>query len=409
MLFYLYLIYIISFFSHLPARIPILGTIRFEVILGLLIIVLLLINKKKSGDNQSLRNDNTGKILNIFIIYILLTLPFVEWPGSVIFTNSINYIKIIVFYYFTRSIIDTERRFIIFIITFMAVQSFRIFEPLYLHITSGYWGSFASMANWEFMNRLSGSPYDWVNPNGLAFVITSVIPFYHYLCLKSSHRWKILYFIVMPTFLYALYLTGSRTGFLAFLLIIVGLFFKSEKKLLFVAATILVLIFTSYMGMDQSHRERYLSIISSNTSQSGSAQGRITGLIADIKVGLNRPIFGHGLGTSPEANANERGIPQRSHNLYAELFQEVGIIGLVIFIFFIVAIYSNIVLSLREVKTGSGKVKINFINSIHAIQVWLWMNILFSFASYGLSSYEWYLFAGLSSSMTNILSIRNKQ
>lgn len=30
------------------------------------------------------------------------------------------------------------------------------------------------------------------------------------------------------------------------------------------------------------------------------------------------------------------------------------------------------------------------------MQVWLLMNILFSFASYGLSSYEWYLFGGLS-------------
>ena len=32
----------------------------------------------------------------------------------------------------------------------------------------------------------------------------------------------------------------------------------------------------------------------------------------------------------------------------------------------------------------------------NAMVVWLLMNIFFSFASYGLSSYEWYLFAGLS-------------
>ena len=30
------------------------------------------------------------------------------------------------------------------------------------------------------------------------------------------------------------------------------------------------------------------------------------------------------------------------------------------------------------------------------MQIWLIMNFLFSFASYGLSSYEWYLFAGFS-------------
>ena len=31
-----------------------------------------------------------------------------------------------------------------------------------------------------------------------------------------------------------------------------------------------------------------------------------------------------------------------------------------------------------------------------AMEVWLLMNLLFSWASYGLSSYEWYLFGGLS-------------
>ena len=30
------------------------------------------------------------------------------------------------------------------------------------------------------MERLSGAPYDIVNPNGLAFIIVSVLPFYYY-------------------------------------------------------------------------------------------------------------------------------------------------------------------------------------------------------------------------------------
>ena len=33
---------------------------------------------------------------------------------------------------------------------------------------------------------------------------------------------------------------------------------------------------------------------------------------------------------------------------------------------------------------------------VNSMQVWLFMNLIFSFASYGLSSYEWYLFGGLS-------------
>jgi hypothetical protein len=41
------------------------------------------------------------------------------------------------------------------------------------------------------------------------------------------------------------------------------------------------------------------------------------------------------------------------------------------------------------------------------MQVWLVMNLVESFASYGLSSYEWYLFAGLSIVMQRIRSQQN--
>ncbi len=39
-----------------------------------------------------------------------------------------------------------------------------------------------------------------------------------------------------------------------------------------------------------------------------------------------------------------------------------------------------------------------------AMQVWLTMNILFSFVSYGLSSYLWYLFAGFSVVLSRLSS-----
>jgi hypothetical protein len=40
---------------------------------------------------------------------------------------------------------------------------------------------------------------------------------------------------------------------------------------------------------------------------------------------------------------------------------------------------------------------------VNALQVWLGMNILFSFSSYGLSGYAWYLIAGFSVAITRLL------
>lgn len=388
--FKLYLLFVISYFLRLPARISFLGDIRFDLILISFISISLILFRK---DNIKTEIDNTGKILKILILYIIVTLPLVKWPGSVLHTNSLNFIKAVIFFYFTVSLIDTEKKLKVFMITFIACQSFRVFEPLYLHITTGYWGSRASMENWEFMNRLAGSPHDVVNPNGLAFVITSIIPFYHYLCLSSSYKFRILYFAALPIFLYALVLTASRTGFVALLIILTGIFLKTRRKLVFaIIVGIFAITAISYMG--EIHKERYLSLVRDDVRGSTSTQRRIDGVISDFKVGLKRPIFGHGLGTSLEANANFGQRDIISHNLYLEILIELGIIGLIIFFFYIKSIIITLLSTVKNIKENLSNNNY-LLNFVHAMQIWFWMNIFFSLASYGLSSYEWYLFGGL--------------
>ena len=124
-------------------------------------------------------------------------------------------------------------------------------------------------------------------------------------------------------------------------------------------------------------------------------EGRIEGVKADFRVAFRRPLFGHGLGTAKGANYNFRGDAHLAHNLYAEVAQELGFGGLLIFLLLIKSIISNFMGALKEIKGRVGNNKFLF-ELNNAMQVWLGMNILFSFASYGLSSYEWYLFGGLS-------------
>ena len=140
----------------------------------------------------------------------------------------------------------------------------------------------------------------------------------------------------------------------------------------------------------------------SDTKNAATAEGRTEGVIRDFKVGLRRPLFGHGLGTSREANSNFADNDQPSHNLYTEIIEELGFVGLFLFIRLIKSIIDNYRES--EVVIKNMKISDQFLLSlIDAMQVWLFMNLLFSLASYGLSSYEWYLFAGLSVAVTRII------
>jgi O-antigen ligase len=394
----LYLLFIVSWFLHLPARFEVLGTVRIDLLLVALLIGVALVMRTTPIRGSA---PDVGRVLRVLIVYAILTIPFVEWPGSVIKFGLPNFIKAVVFFYFTVAFVRTKADLQKFMVVFLAVQSLRILEPLYLNLTQDYWGSQATMRNWESMHRLSGAPSDVINPNGLAFVICTVIPFLYYMA-GVSWKWRLAAMALVPVAIYALALTGSRSGIIGLLIVVLGIAMKTRKLASFALAAIIGfgILGTGFMFLSPELQDRYLSIIGKGEKNIQTAEDRLAGMTAQLEVAMRRPIVGHGLGTSAEANANftisgpYAGWEMPAHNLYLEVGQELGIIGVIIFLFFIKAIFSAFWRSRRLIGDRESG---GFLSRVtDAMQVWLAMNVVFSFASYGLSSYEWYLFAGLS-------------
>ncbi|HVY07549.1 MAG TPA: O-antigen ligase family protein, partial [Burkholderiales bacterium] len=318
-------------------------------------------------------------------------IPFVEWPGSAIRFGIEALIKAVVFYYFTIAFVDSESRLKRFLLVFVGCQLFRVMEPLYLHFTQGYWGSFASMADWEYLDRLSGAPSDIVNPNGLAYIICTVLPFL-YFAAQISLLNRLAFLVFTPLCVYALMLTGSRTGFLGLIFVCLGIVFKAKQRLA-VGLVFGTVLLVGFPLLSADMQDRYLSIFVSGTKNDFTAQGRMTGVISNFEVASRHPLFGYGLGTSLEANANFAGNDQVAHNLYAEAATEVGFVGMAILVAFIVALCK----AFHDLKRSLASVdeKKFLLPVVDATQVWLVLNLVFSFASYGLTSYEWYLLGGL--------------
>jgi putative inorganic carbon (hco3(-)) transporter len=390
-----YLLFVVSWFLHLPARIPILGILRLDLLLVVILTALALSKKPEQG----VAREPSDKILKILIGYCILTIPLVQWPGSVVKIGLPNFVKAAVFYYFTVAFIRTEQELRRFIVVFIACQTLRVLEPLYLNITEGYWGSQASMSGgWEFMDRLSGSPFDTINPNGLAFIICTILPFLYFMQgLSWKHR--LSFFGLTPALLYALILTGSRSGMIALAIVYLGMLVKSKRRLLLLTIG-LASVIVGFGSMKPDMQDRYLSTFGLGSKNATTADERVEGMEDNFYVVLHRPIFGHGLGTSAEANYHfsqagpYSGKDLPAHNLYLEVAQELGVAGLVIFILFMKSIVQGF---LENQRAWSRIGKETFLPKlIDAMQVWIVMNIVFSFASYGLSSYDWYLFGGLS-------------
>lgn len=392
--FSLYLVLVVSWFLRIPARVEILGILRVDLLLIATLSIIAFNQRTTLGSSRSA----IDRWLTALVVYSLLALPLVEWPGSAVKIGFPNFLKAAVFYYFTRAFIRSEKQLRTFMMVFLSCQIFRVLEPLYLNLTVGYWGSRASLGGGvEFMNRLAGGPFDVVNPNGLAFIVCTVLPLLYFLSQESTTR-KIVASLLSIPLLYALLLSGSRSGMIGLLIVALGIIIKSKHKTAIVATfSVATILGLGMLSGDMS--DRYLSILGKSEKNQATASERWEGMRSQLQVVYRRPFFGYGLGTSAEANHHYSlsgpyaGKTMPAHNIYLEVAQELGLFGLIIFLGFLYRLLQGfLAFSTRFSSSESSRYTAQLVS---AMQVWIAMSLVFSLASYGLSNYDWYLFAGL--------------
>ncbi|MCR8915818.1 hypothetical protein FDP08_03425 [Marinobacter panjinensis] len=399
--FVIYLYFIVDFFIRFSSRFPWYGKIRPTLLAVGIISVLLFLQREKFKGRFK---DPVFKSVLVLLGYIVVSLPLVEWPGSVFRNNLDPFVKAIVFLFFTALIIDTERRLKWFLIVFVSCQVFRVLEPLYMNITQDYWGSATFLSTREFANRLSGAPADVINPNELGFVIATIVPFLHYLLWPLGWKFKALYLALMPALLYALILTMSRGGFIALLVVAFIVFKESSKKFSLCILAVFVVV-AGISVMTPVQKDRYLSLIDRDAEGGASAEGRIQGMIGEFKLGLTRPVVGHGLGTTQEAKFHKRGSTQASHNLYAELIIELGLIGFVLFLRFLIKIAKKLSRVREDFKNRNYSNQDFYYRLNKVLIAVFWMYAVYSINYWGLSQYYWYLFGGLVIAFGRLLDI----
>jgi hypothetical protein len=403
--FYLFCAFLITYFGRLVRRVPLLGALHFDMIFGLVTLAAVVIAGQRRdrrtrattprGDSWT-RLDPIARRLWILFAYIVVTIPLVQWPGSVVH-NLETWIKSVFFFVFVVATVDTTRKLKILLAIYAATQVWRILEPLYMHLAWGYWGTTASVGNWEFIYRLSGSPYDIINPNGIGFVVIMTLPLLHFLVKPDTTVRRVIWAAIAIAMCYALVLSASRSGFLGLVFLCLFAIWRSRNRagwlVVGVAGAIVALAL-----MTQSQRDRYVSIFSPSAPGGQTAQNRVTGVKEDFKLSLRRPFFGHGLGTSMETKEHIQGEDLPSHNLYTETAIELGYIGLVLVLGLIWSFLRACWTAQQVVKaTSMADERLRFLHDVaSSLIVVVAVDLFFSFASYGLSEPYWYFIGGLS-------------
>lgn len=196
--------------------------------------------------------------------------------------------------------------------------------------------------------------------NDYALSVNIVIPFCLFMMLESRARiMKLCYAGLLAVLILAVVQTQSRGGIVALSCVALYYWFKSDRKLLGVAGIAIVIMFIFAVAPPQFF-ERMETMTKTGDEMEGSAAGRIAVWGASLRMVVDHPITGVGVGHFPvkygveyrPEGVSSSDIPwQTAHSSYFLILGELGIPGI---IFLLAIIISNMRAgerTLREMKT----------------------------------------------------------
>ncbi|MFW6016886.1 MAG: O-antigen ligase family protein [bacterium] len=285
----------------------------------------------------------------VFLIYALISSFFVFLSSGLVIDNISylhhfnNYVSApIIFFYLAYIAIDNDKTkrnlFILVLICFIVLQLMMIIQE---NMTVQF---FKISEHYEMAGRASGL---MVSPNKTASLLVFLLPFYYYF-YKHEHLNKILkYAFIVALFLipYIVLYSGSRGAMLSLVFVLVPLIIIYKQFRLLGSLIFLLIIslplFWDYLITDQ-FLYGYNRIFSSVGEYQGNdvASGRIDIWYSAYKLLIENPlnlIVGFGLGAYyyyfPYAN---------TENFYLEVIMQLGMLGLILFVFFVSKFYKYI-------------------------------------------------------------------
>lgn len=181
------------------------------------------------------------------------------------------------------------------------------------------------------------------NPNDLALIIDIALPICLLFMLRSKNNLiKAIWLGCIGVMTYAIVLSASRSGILAFALVMaVALWHFSVKgryRYLLVVLGGLAVCALAIGGQQLRNRFEAMSNPNLDESAYASAQQRHMLLIKSITVTFEHPIFGVGPGNFDVAS----GVWRVTHNTYTQMSSETGLPGFILYMMILWCAWSNL-------------------------------------------------------------------
>ena len=328
------ILFIILYFARPEDWVSGLASIPLAKITGVLILLALFF----SFDNIRWHMPQEIIFLGLFVLQLWLTVPFsTVWRGGA-FNVMLDFSKVlplvVVIYGAVRSM---ERLRGLLFVQAASVATITIASVVTRHMSNG-----------RLQGVVAGA---FGNPNDLALIIDVSLPLCLALAMTTQSYWKkFVWTLAMLAMIYAVFLTASRGGGIALVVVVLvclwQLGVKSRRFYLLLLIPMAVIVFWLFGGNFLRERFDQINIDSSartrSTEASESAQQRKELLIQSLRIMAQHPLFGVGPGNFEIVS----GVWRVTHNTYTQIGAEGGIPAFVLYLL----ILWRAILNLRDVR-----------------------------------------------------------
>lgn len=327
------LVLILIHFVQPGELIPALDAFRVELVYALLLLLSFIVHRASTPTVPPL----TSPILRasaMLLGYAALTVPFAIWRGGAL-DQTIALAKLVFILFFVATLIDS---------------SFRLRSIVWVLVGLLVWYAGSAMNAYlkgeyvlkEGLIRAVGVSSAVGDPNALAGLTVGLLPF-----LLAAIRFsrgilaRLLLLPILPLAIATVVVSGSRASMLALAAVGIYFVFRSKHKALSFACYV-ALALVIWVGMPEQYQQRYLSPAryAQGEEMDASNELRLRVWKAGWRMFLDHPVLGVGAGQFQTAygtvySGREHGPWMQPHNLLIQVGCELGLVGLVVFGYFV--------------------------------------------------------------------------
>lgn len=274
--------------------------------------------------------------------WALLTIPLSYWPGGSVRLLTDNYLKAVAFFWLLGTVITktSQVRILAWALVLCSIplaatglKNYLVGEVLSTRVPGlvriyGYVGGSGLVAN----------------PNDLALMLNLIIPITGALLLSTRGAKRGLAAGALLLSIATVIVTFSRAGFLTLAAIfLMFLAVLARQRSSGAAVALLLLALCVPPLLPSGYVDRLSTITDINADRTGSAKGRWRDTGFALEVVAHNPIIGVGIGQDLIAMNQERGRDtwRRVHNAYLQYAVDLGIPGMLLFIWLHVTCYKS--------------------------------------------------------------------